>query len=83
MYIVYAMTREQEWHGGNSYIGQTYILKSYKKASQLLEILQSIEKDREITWEILDTYDSESIINDDDEIGLNDNNKLIIKPAKN
>tara|TARA_R100000234_G_scaffold17901_1_gene9921 strand:- start:2803 stop:3042 length:240 start_codon:yes stop_codon:yes gene_type:complete len=78
MYIVYAMHREPEWHGGNSYIGQTYIVKDEEKADVLSEILQKFEKDSEITWEILNMDDAVEV----NDVVLDKNNKLIINPAK-
>ena len=82
LYIVYAMHRESPWCDGMSWIGQSYILKTYAQADLLAKILQSIEKDRDITWEILETEDSIHIdIND--KISLNEyKTKLIINPGK-
>ena len=80
MYIVYAMHREPEWHGGNSYIGQTYIVKDEEKADVLSEILQKFEKDSEVTWEILDTDFAVEV--NDVALDKKDNFKIIINPTK-
>ena len=81
MYIVYAMHREREYCGGMSWVGESYIVKDEKKAELLAKILQSIEKDDDITWEILDTNNSLHI-DKGDKIALDKNNELIINPGE-
>lgn len=81
MYIVYAMHREREYCGGMSWVGESYIVKNEEKAELLAKILQSIEKDDDITWEILDTNNSLNI-NKGDKIALDKNNEIIINQGE-
>ena len=47
MYIVYAMHREPEYSGGNSWVGKSYIVETYEKAEILSDVLNKLEKDKE------------------------------------
>lgn len=76
MYIVYAMHREPEYIGGNSWVGNSYIVETYEKAENLSDVLNTLEKNNEISYEILNTSDAIQV----DTIAFDENNKLIINP---
>ncbi len=79
MYIVYEMHREEEYMGGNSWVGKTYIIESYKKAVVFSDMLDKLEKNQDISHEILDTDDAIKV----DTVGFDEkNNKIIINPEK-
>ena len=77
MYIVYAMHREEEYNGGNSWVGESYIVKTYKKAEILSDVLNKLKGyNNEISYEILDTSDAIEV----NTIEFDENNKLILNP---
>tara|TARA_R100001230_G_C5575441_1_gene95941 strand:- start:325 stop:579 length:255 start_codon:yes stop_codon:yes gene_type:complete len=76
MYIVYAMHREPEYSGGNSWVGKSYIVETYEKAEILSDVLNKLEKDKEISYEILNTSDSIQV----NKIAFDENSKLILNP---
>ena len=74
MYIVYEMHREEEHMGGNSWVGITYIVETYEKGVILSDVLDKLEKNRNISHEILDTDDAIQV----DTIDFDENNKIIL-----
>ena len=79
MFVVYEMHREEEHIGGNSWVGKTYIIESDKKAVVFSDMLDKLEKNQDISHEILDTDDAIKV----DTVGFDEkNNKIIINPEK-
>ena len=79
MYIVYEMHREEEYMGGSSWVGNTYIIETYEKAVVFWDMLNKLEKNIEISHEFLDTDDAIQV----DTVDFDKkNNEIIINPGK-